>query len=108
MKKWVIFVSERYTGRRKIISRLNFLTSLDQNEVILASVNSTQESTYEFIPEFLNSTEIDDLPPYKLKLKNKPIIKLICNLDFSEYRDNGKFLALLNYIYKNKNIYKRI
>jgi len=34
----------------------------------------------EITPEFLKSTQISDLLPHYLKLKNKSIIKLVCEL----------------------------
>lgn len=48
-----------------------------------------QEEAFTFTPEFLNSVEIADLPPHKLKLKKNAIIMLLRNLDVSEGLCNG-------------------
>jgi len=44
-----------------------------------ASVKDKQEDRIEFAPEFLNSIEIADLPPYGLKLMNNTIILAMRN-----------------------------
>ena len=53
-----------------------------------------QEERFEFSPEFLNSIEIADLPPYEVKLKNSTIIVLMCNSGISNSMGNGTYMGI--------------
>ncbi|XP_055871668.1 uncharacterized protein LOC129923663 [Biomphalaria glabrata] len=58
------------------------------------SIKDMSEGTLQFTTEFLNSIDIADLPPHKLKLKKNTIIMLLRNLDVSEGLCNGTRLIV--------------
>ena len=88
-------IEQRYTdtqwiSNRAILSPSNkevqevneeVLARLPGPETVLKSIDSTEENSPEYTPEFLNSLEMSGIPPHLLKLKPGCIVVLLRNMD---------------------------
>ena len=72
------------------------LSRLPGEETIMKSVDSTEENTPEYPPEFLNSLEMSGMPPHLLKLKPGCIVVLLRNMDPENGHCNGVKYCVVN------------
>ena len=103
-------IEQRYTdtkwlANRAILSLSNkeveevnaeVLSRLPGEETIMKSVDSTEENTPEYPPEFLNSLEMSGMPPHLLKLKPGCIVVLLRNMDPENGHCNGVKYCVVN------------
>ena len=103
-------IEQRYTDtkwlpHRAILSPSNkeveeinaeVLSRLPGEETIMKSIDSTEENTPEYPPEFLNSLEMSGMPPHLLKLKPGCIVVLLRNMDPENGHCNGVKYCVVN------------
>ena len=103
-------IEQRYTdtqwvANRAILSPSNkevqevneeVLNRLPGPETVLKSIDSTEENSPEYTPEFLNSLEMSGIPPHLLKLKPGWIVVLLRNMDSEAGHCNGVKYCVVN------------
>ena len=103
-------IEQRYTdtqwiSNRAILSPSNkevqevneeVLARLPGPETVLKSIDSTEENSPEYTPEFLNSLEMSGIPPHLLKLKPGCIVVLLRNMDSEAGHCNGVKYRVVN------------
>ena len=72
------------------------LRRLPGEERILKSIDTTEENSPEYTPEFLNSLEMSGIPPHLLKLKPGCIVILLRNMDSEAGHCNGVKYCVVN------------
>ena len=103
-------LTQRYTdttwlGERAILSPTNkevaevndlALSSIPGNEVCLRSIDSTEDGSTEYPPEFLNTLELSGLPPHLLKLKQGAKVILLRTMDAKNGHCNDVVYTVCN------------
>ena len=72
------------------------LSSIPGNEVCLRSIDSTEDGSTEYPPEFLNTLELSGLPPHLLKLKQGAKVILLRTMDAKNGHCNGVVYTVCN------------
>ena len=94
-----------WVGRRAIISPSNkevdevnlaVIKKLPGDEIILKSIDSTEEGGTDYPPEFLNTVELSGIPPHSLVLKPGCLVMLLRNIDQKSGHCNGVKYVVVN------------
>jgi hypothetical protein len=65
-------------------------------ETVFKSIDSTEEESPDYTPEFLNTIEISGLPPHLLKIKKGAMVILLRNMDAKNGHCNGTKYVVQN------------
>ena len=86
----VQFNDASWVGKRAILSPSNkevqevntaVPNRLPGEEVVLKSIDTTEEGAADYPPEFLNTIELSGMPPHSLTLKPGCLVMLLRNID---------------------------
>ena len=99
------FNDASWVGKRAIISPSNMevaevnsavLQRLPGDEVLLKSIDTTEEGGADYPPEFLNTCELSGIPPHSLALKPGCLVILLRNIDQRAGHCNGTKYVVVN------------
>ena len=99
------FNDASWVGKRAILSPSNMevaevnsavLQRLPGDEVLLKSIDTTEEGGADYPPEFLNTCELSGIPPHSLALKPGCLVILLRNLDQRAGHCNGTKYVVVN------------
>ena len=99
------FNDASWVGKRAIISPSNMevaevnsavLQRLPGDEVLLKSIDTTEEGGADYPPEFLNTCELSGMPPHSLALKPGCLVILLRNVDQGAGHCNGTKYVVVN------------
>ena len=99
------FNDASWVGKRAILSPSNkeveevnnaVLQRLPGDEVLLKSIDTTEEGGADYPPEFLNSCELSGMPPHSLALKPGCLVILLRNIDQRAGHCNGTKYVVVN------------
>ena len=99
------FNDASWVGKRAILSPSNkeveevnnaVLQRLPGDEVLLKSIDTTEEGGADYPPEFLNSCELSGMPPHSLSLKPGSLVILLRNIDQGAGHCNGTKYVVVN------------
>ena len=99
------FNDASWVGKRAIISPSNkeveevnaaVLKRLPGEEVVLKSLDTTEEGAADYPPEFLNTCELSGMPPHSLTLKPGCLVMLLRNIDQAGGHCNGTKYVVVN------------
>ena len=99
------FNDASWVGKRAIISPSNMevaevnsavLQRLPGDEVLLKSIDTTEEGGADYPPEFLNTCELSGMPPHSLSLKPGCLVILLRNIDQRAGHCNGTKYVVVN------------
>ena len=99
------FNDASWVGKRAILSPSNMevaevnsavLQRLPGDEVLLKSIDTTEEGGADYPPEFLNTCELSGIPPHSLALKPGCLVILLRNVDQRAGHCNGTKYVVVN------------
>ena len=99
------FNDASWVGKRAILSPSNMevaevnsavLQRLPGDEVLLKSIDTTEEGGADYPPEFLNTCELSGIPPHSLALKPGCLVILLRNIDQRAGHCNGTKYVVVN------------
>ena len=99
------FKDASWVGKRAILSPSNkevqevntaVLKRLPGEEVVLKSIDTTEEGAADYPPEFLNTCELSGMPPHYLALKPGCLVMLLRNIDQAGGHCNGTKYVVVN------------
>ena len=99
------FNDASWVGKRAIMSPSNkeveevnsaVLQRLPGEEVVLKSIDTTEEGGADYPPEFLNSCELSGMPPHRLALKPGCMVVLLRNFNQRGGHCNGTKYVVVN------------
>ena len=99
------FNDASWVGKRAILSPSNkeveevnsaVLQRLPGDEVLLKSIDTTEEGGADYPPEFLNTCELSGMPPHSLSLKPGRLVILLRNIDQRAGHCNGTKYVIVN------------
>lgn len=99
------FSDAKWVGKRAILSPSNkevqevndaVLERLPGREVVMKSIDTTEEGGADYPPEFLNTCELSGMPPHLLKLKVGALVILLRNFDQKAGHCNGTKYVVVN------------
>ena len=99
------FNDASWVGKRAILSPSNMevaevnsavLQRLPGDEVLLKSIDTTEEGGADYPPEFLNTCELSGIPPHSLALKPGCLVILLRNIDQRAGHCNGTKYIVVN------------
>ena len=99
------FNDASWVGKRAILSPSNMevaevnsavLQRLPGDEVLLKSIDTTEEGGADYPPEFLNTCELSGMPPHSLSLKPGFLVILLRNIDQRAGHCNGTKYVVVN------------
>ena len=99
------FNDASWVGKRAILSPSNkeveevntaVLKRLPGEEVVLKSIDTTDEGAADYPPEFLNTCELSGMPPHRLALKSGCLVMLLRNFDQAGGHCNGTKYVVVN------------
>ena len=99
------FNDASWVGKRAIMSPSNkeveevnsaVLQRLPGEEVVLKSIDTTEEGGADYPPEFLNSCELSSMPPHRLALKPGCMVVLLRNFNQRGGHCNGTKYVVVN------------
>lgn len=99
------FNDASWVGKRAILSPSNMevaevnsavLQRLPGDEVLLKSIDTTEEGGADYPPEFLNTCELSGIPPHSLALKPGCLVILLRNVDQGAGHCNGTKYVVVN------------
>ena len=99
------FNDATWVGKRAILSPSNkevdevnnaVLERLPGEEVVMKSIDTTEEGGADYPPEFLNTIELSGMPPHLLKLKPGCLVILLRNFDQRAGHCNGTKYTVVN------------
>ena len=99
------FNDASWVGKRAIMSPSNkeveevnsaVLQRLPGEEVVLKSIDKTEEGGADYPPEFLNSCELSGMPPHRLALKPGCMVVLLRNFNQRGGHCNGTKYVVVN------------
>ena len=99
------FSDANWVGKRAIISPTNkeveevnlaVIQRLPGQEIVLKSLDSTEEGGADYPPEFLNTVELSGMPPHTLGLKPGALVMLLRNIDQKAGHCNGVKYVVVN------------
>ena len=99
------YVDTAWMAERAILAPTNkevdevnnyIIQKIPGEQIDFMSIDSTEDGSTEFTPEFLNTIEISGLPPHLLKIKKGAMVILLRNMDAKNGHCNGTKYVVQN------------